>query len=87
MGAVFLKNDEKIFYLISGDNEKLQGCKCSGFEVLDAAKSEGAGEKHLPAVKQEGNKITVNVGSVLHPMTEDTALAGYFWRQKRADSL
>ena len=41
MGAVFLKNDEKILYLISGDNEKIHGCKCSGFEVLDAENRRG----------------------------------------------
>lgn len=28
-------------------------------------------EKHLPVVTKEGNKITVNVGSVEHPMTPE----------------
>lgn len=87
MGAVFLKNDEKILYLISGDDEKIQGCKCSGFEVLDAAKSEGAGEKHLPAVKRDGNKITVNVGSVLHPMTEEHSINWIFLETKKGGQL
>lgn len=87
MGALFLKNNEKILYLISGDNEKIQGCKCSGFEVLDAEKSEGAGEKHLPVVKEEGNKITVNVGSVLHPMTEEHSIGWIFLETKRGGQL
>lgn len=87
MGAVFLKNDEKILYLISGDNEKIHGCKCSGFEVLDAEKSEGAGEKHLPVAKKEGNKITVNVGSVLHPMTEEHSINWIFLETKKGGQL
>ena len=28
-------------------------------------------EKHLPVIKQEGNLITVEVGSVEHPMAEE----------------
>ncbi len=31
---------------------------------------EGAGEKHLPEVKVEGDKIKVKVGSVEHPMID-----------------
>lgn len=31
--------------------------------------SDGAKEKHLPVVKVDGNKVHVEVGSVLHPMT------------------
>lgn len=30
--------------------------------------SDGAHEKHVPVVKVEGNKVTVRVGSVDHPM-------------------
>ena len=32
--------------------------------------SDGAAEKHVPAVKVEGNKVTVTVGSVAHPMQD-----------------
>ena len=32
--------------------------------------SDGAAEKHVPAVKVEGNKVIVEVGSVEHPMAE-----------------
>lgn len=32
---------------------------------------DAAGEKHLPVVKKEGNKIVVTVGEVEHPMTEE----------------
>lgn len=32
---------------------------------------EASAEKHLPVISQEGNLITVAVGSVAHPMGED----------------
>ncbi|SDB11790.1 desulfoferrodoxin family protein [Eubacterium oxidoreducens] len=33
--------------------------------------SDGAAEKHVPEFKVDGNKVTVNVGSVDHPMVEE----------------
>ena len=33
--------------------------------TVDASK-----EKHIPVYKKEGNKVTVTVGSVIHPMEE-----------------
>lgn len=33
--------------------------------------SDGAVEKHVPVCKVEGNKVTVMVGSVEHPMTPE----------------
>ena len=32
---------------------------------------DAAGEKHLPVVEREGNKVIIKVGSVEHPMTEE----------------
>ena len=31
---------------------------------------EAAGEKHVPVIKVNGNKVTVEIGEVAHPMTE-----------------
>ena len=33
--------------------------------------TDAAGEKHVPVVKQDGNKVTVSVGSVNHPMLKE----------------
>ena len=33
--------------------------------------SDGAAEKHVPVITVEGNLVTVTVGSVAHPMTEE----------------
>ncbi len=32
--------------------------------------SDGAHEKHVPVVEVEGNKVTVKIGSVAHPMMD-----------------
>ena len=33
--------------------------------------SEGASEKHLPIIETDGNRVTVKVGSIFHPMSEE----------------
>jgi len=46
---------------------------CCGKEMVRLVPnhSDGAKEKHVPVVKVEGNKVHVEVGSVLHPMTAE----------------
>ena len=46
---------------------------CCGEEMkeLIPGTSDGAAEKHVPAVKVEGNRILVQIGSVEHPMTKE----------------
>ena len=45
---------------------------CCGEEMkpLVPNTSDGAGEKHVPVITQEGNIVTVAIGSVAHPMLE-----------------
>ncbi|MBR2463523.1 MAG: desulfoferrodoxin, partial [Spirochaetaceae bacterium] len=38
---------------------------------LEAGVTDAAKEKHIPVAKVEGNKVTVVVGSVEHPQTEE----------------
>lgn len=38
---------------------------------LKANTSDGAVEKHVPVVELDGNKVTVSVGSTLHPMLDN----------------
>jgi len=47
---------------------------CCGKDMLlmsDEAKPEISTEKHIPIVERDGNKVTVKVGSVPHPMTPE----------------
>ena len=46
---------------------------CCGqeMELLKPNTVDAAQEKHVPVVKVEGNKVTVKIGSVEHPMTPE----------------
>jgi superoxide reductase len=46
---------------------------CCGkpMKKLVANTEEASHEKHIPEVSVEGNKVTVKIGSVEHPMTEE----------------
>lgn len=59
-----------IHILNSGETEK---CTENMKEII-ANSTEAAGEKHIPVVKVEGKKVTVSVGSVFHPMTEEHSI-------------
>ena len=41
---------------------------CKPFEILEPTTAEGAAEKHLPVVEQNGLRVTVKVGNIFHPM-------------------
>jgi len=45
---------------------------CCGEEMSEMipGEVEASTEKHVPVIEIEGNKVTVTVGTVLHPMTE-----------------
>ena len=47
--------------------------QCCGEKMaeLKANTVDAATEKHVPFVKKDGNKVTVSVGEVVHPMTEE----------------
>lgn len=49
---------------------------CCGKELkeLKANTSEGASEKHLPAVEVDGAVVRVQVGSIAHPMTVEHSI-------------
>ena len=45
---------------------------CCGQKMVEMipGTSDGAAEKHVPVIKQEGQQVIVEVGSVEHPMAE-----------------
>lgn len=47
-------------------------CVCCGEEMkpLEPNTSDGAGEKHVPVIKTDGQTVTVTVGAAEHPMLE-----------------
>lgn len=46
---------------------------CCGepMKILEAKESDAGVEKHLPVVDNSGDKLTVTVGEVPHPMTDE----------------
>ena len=46
---------------------------CCGEKMtkLEPNTVDAANEKHVPVVKVDGNNVTIEVGSVAHPMTEE----------------
>ncbi|MGI6108551.1 MAG: desulfoferrodoxin family protein [Eubacteriaceae bacterium] len=61
--AQFYKTEKNVFSV--PDGEKAEG------KELKAGSSDGAKEKHVPVINKEGNKVTVKVGEVPHPMTPE----------------
>ena len=47
-------------------------CVCCGEEMqaMVPNTSDGAGEKHVPVIRVDGQKVTVTVGAVAHPMLD-----------------
>lgn len=46
-------------------------CCGENMKLVDPNTTDAAQEKHVPVVTVEGNLVTVEVGSVAHPMEED----------------
>lgn len=62
-----------VIEVISGDKKEYSCCGVKLRELIPNT-SEGAQEKHLPMVEQNGNTVTVKVGSILHPMTGEHSI-------------
>lgn len=50
---------------------------CCGDEMTEmkANTSDGATEKHVPVIEQRGQRVTVTVGDVIHPMLPEHHIA------------
>ncbi len=68
------------FYICRHCGNQIEIVKSAGVPVMCCGEkmhelipntAEAAGEKHLPVVSVEGDKVTVNVGAVNHPMAEE----------------
>ncbi len=68
-GRIFIGEDKTLVMLINKNSAELS-CNGAPMKVLTANTTDAAQEKHVPVVEVEGNKISVKVGSVPHPMTE-----------------
>ena len=62
------------------------GSSVENLKNLKANTTDAAVEKHVPVVTQEGNKITVAVSSVEHPMLPEHYIMAYISKQRTVDS-
>lgn len=46
-------------------------CCGDAMDELIPGTTDGAREKHVPAISRDGKEVTVQVGSVIHPMLEE----------------
>lgn len=78
-----MSSKEPVFYscdncrvIIEEINGNKGGFSCCGtpMEIMTANTSDGAQEKHLPVVKLNGSTVTVEVGSVFHPMSDEHSI-------------
>ena len=56
--------------LVLKDDDGHLACCGEPMKLLKANTTDAANEKHVPVVTVDGNKVTVVVGEVEHPMTE-----------------
>lgn len=73
---VFLTDQERntILEVITGSvNAALPDCY-RPFNRLEPNTSDGAAEKHLPVIEKEKNRVTVKVGDVFHPMSQEHSI-------------
>ncbi|MDR0847295.1 MAG: hypothetical protein LBN08_07300 [Lactobacillales bacterium] len=55
------------FVAVYEDGGGVAVCCGEPMTILEANTSDGAGEKHVPDVKVDGNNVHVQIGSVMHP--------------------
>lgn len=72
----FLKCDDcdTILGAVGGNIDKIACCGSSIKELIPNTE-EASVEKHLPVIELKGNLVSVSVGSVEHPMTEEHHIA------------
>jgi superoxide reductase len=62
---------KKIILEINGSPCEMLQCCGEAMKLMKAGETDGAAEKHVPAVEVNGKNVKVCVGSVEHPMQEE----------------
>lgn len=67
----FCKHCGKIIGIVKGSEKIPTICCGETMAELIPGVTDAAAEKHVPVISVEGNCVTVSVGEVAHPMTEE----------------
>lgn len=81
-GRIFVAEDKTLVMLINRNAAELS-CNGAPMQVLAANSTDAAQEKHVPVVEVDGNKISVKVGSVAHPMTDAHLIEWIYLQTKK----
>ena len=83
MSRLLISDDRKaIIMLITGGGQEIS-CGGKPMNFLTANTTDAAQEKHVPQVTVDGKKVSVQVGSVAHPMTEAHLIQWIYLQTKR----
>lgn len=83
MSNFYKANNQILFEMFqTGEGEALEGA-----QLLNANATDAAGEKHVPVITKNGREITVEVGSIAHPMMEEHYIMGVYIETKNGGQL
>ena len=83
MSRLLISDDRKSIIMLIGGNGKDISAGGKPMNFLTANTTDAAQEKHVPQVIVDGQKISVKVGSVEHPMTEAHLIQWIYLQTKR----
>lgn len=63
------KHCKNIIYFMNGNQSDFSCCG-DDMVLLAPATSDGAFEKHVPVIKQNGKNVVIDVGQIPHPMLD-----------------
>ena len=82
-GRLLISDDRQTLVMLINKGTDNISCDGKPMEQLIANTTDAAQEKHVPVVEVKGNKISVKVGSVPHPMTPEHLIAWIYLQTKK----
>ena len=82
-GRLFISEDRQTLAMLINKGSENISCDGKPMKQLTANTTDAAQEKHVPVVTIEGNKISVKVGSVAHPMTPEHLIVWIYLQTKK----
>ncbi|MBR1860201.1 MAG: desulfoferrodoxin [Selenomonadaceae bacterium] len=82
-GRIFISEDKQTLIMLINRGTGELFCNGKPMNPLPANTTDAAQEKHVPVVEVSGNKVSVKVGSVAHPMTEAHLIEWIYLQTKK----
>ena len=82
---IFLSNEDgkNVIQVLMCDEKESFSCCGKPMKKLKPNTTDGAAEKHKPVIEVNGNEVTVKVGSIFHPMTEEHSIGWIYLQTAR----